>query len=361
MDKVRMAIVGCGRISNMNVPGYLQDPNCHVYAICDPLTDRASDQARKWRIEPRIYPSFDQVLNDPNIDAIELLTPIYMHADQVVAALEAGKHVSCQKPMCNTVAEADRIIAAAEKANTYYRVTENFFFYPPIEKAKELIDEGAIGEPSLVRIHTTRGGSVVNSHLPPDDNPLAWKRDPSLAAGGMLFDDGVHKLATAMKWIGEIETVQGIVRRPTEGGAARDWHMEAPIAAIWKYKDRECLGVLDETFGYEMPIRSTFGRSDNYFEIHGSKGVIHVTRCTGEIMDLPPVLLVTGTETIPYDVPHIWSEGFDRSAKHFVNSILAGTQPDLEAHFAKKTVQTALAIYRAAETGQAVDVDSYVD
>ena len=182
MDKVRMAIVGCGRISNMNVPGYLQDPNCHVYAICDPLTDRASDQARKWRIEPRIYPSFDQVLNDPNIDAIELLTPIYMHADQVVAALEAGKHVSCQKPMCNTVAEADRIIAAAEKANTYYRVTENFFFYPPIEKAKELIDEGAIGEPSLVRIHTTRGGSVVNSHLPPDDNPLAWKRDPSLAA-----------------------------------------------------------------------------------------------------------------------------------------------------------------------------------
>ena len=78
-------------------------------------------------------------------------------------------------------------------------------------------------------------------------------------------------------------------------------------------------------------------------------------------MDLPPVLLVTGTETIPYDVPHIWSEGFDRSAKHFVNSILAGTQPDLEAHFAKKTVQTALAIYRAAETGQAVDVDSYED
>ena len=159
----------------------------------------------------------------------------------------------------------------------------------------------------------------------------------------------------------KIETVQGIVRKPPETEAARDWHMEAPIAAIWKYKDRECLGILDENFGGEMAIRSTFGRSDNYFEIHGSKGAIHVTRCTGEIMDLPPVLLVTGSETIPYDVPHIWSEGFDRSAKHFVNSILSGTQPDLEAHFAKKTVQTALAIYRAAETGQAVDVDSYVD
>ena len=59
----------------------------------------------------------------------------------------------------------------------------------------------------------------------------------------MLFDDGVHKLATAIKWIGEIETVQGIVRKPPETEAARDWHMEAPIAAIWKYKDRECLGI----------------------------------------------------------------------------------------------------------------------
>ena len=131
MDKVRMAIVGCGRISNMNVPGYLQDPNCEVYAICDPLTDRASDQARKWGIEPRIYPSFDQVLNDPNIDAIELLTPIYMHADQVVAALEAGKHVSCQKPMCNSVAEAGPYHRRRRKGQHLLPGYGELFLLPP--------------------------------------------------------------------------------------------------------------------------------------------------------------------------------------------------------------------------------------
>ena len=359
MDKVRIAIVGTGRISNMNVPGYLDHPECEVYALCDPIESRAAEQAKKWEIEPRFYTDYEQVLADPNIDAVELLVPIHMHAEMAIAGLEAGKHVSSQKPMCNSTAEADRIIAAADKASTFYRVTENFYFYPPIVKAKELIDAGAIGEPSLVRIHTTRGGSVVNSKLPSNPDPTPEQAAQAWKAGGMVFDDGVHKYSTAMKLVGDIEKVFGIVVRPDDGqGGRRD--MEAPVTAIWKFKDRECLGVLDEVYASEMPIRSTYGRSDNYFEIHGSKGAIHVTRCTGEIMDLPPVLLVTGTETIPYDVPHDWLLGFKASSRHFVDSIIAGTQPDLTARFGKKTVQVALAIYKAAETEAAVDVESFV-
>jgi len=357
MDKVKIAIVGCGRISNMNVPGYLEHPNCEVYAVCDPVEERAAAQARKWGIKPLIYTDYQQVLSDPNVDAVEILTPVHMHAEQAIAGLEADKHVSSQKPMCNSVAEADRIIAAADKASTYYRVTENFVFYPPIVKAKELIDSGAIGDPLLVRIHTTRGGSVVNLQLP-DQTETA---DPALAAGGAVFGDGVHKFAAAMKWVGDIEKVFGIVLRPGESGVGgRRRRTEAPVTAMWKFKNTDCLGVLDESFGSEMAIRSTYGHSDNYFEIHGSKGAIHVTRCTGEIMDLPPVLLITGTETIPYDVPHDWLEGFKASSRHFIDSITGDRQPDLDARFAKKTIQVALAIYKAAETEAAVDVESFV-
>ena len=75
MDKVRIAIVGCGRISNMNAPGYLEHPQCEVYALCDPVEERAAAQARKWGIEPRFYTDYQQVLSDPNVDAVELLTP----------------------------------------------------------------------------------------------------------------------------------------------------------------------------------------------------------------------------------------------------------------------------------------------
>ena len=94
---------------------------------------------------------YEQVLNDPNVDAVELLTPPQHHATMTVDGLDAGKHVSCQKPMCTSVAEADVMVAAARSAKTKFRMTENCIYYPPILKAKELLDAGAIGEPSLVR------------------------------------------------------------------------------------------------------------------------------------------------------------------------------------------------------------------
>src|SRR5215468_4556951 len=154
MDRVRLAIVGCGNICQLNAPGYLEHPRCDVVALCDTDWARAEMRARQWGIEPRVYK-----------DYAELLAPTYLHADQIVAALAAGKHVSCQKPIAVSVAEADRVADAVAKARTTFRVTENFLYYPPIVKAKELLDAGAIGEPTLVRIHTTRARTIVGAAL----------------------------------------------------------------------------------------------------------------------------------------------------------------------------------------------------
>ena len=156
MDKVRLAIVGCGTISQLNAPGYLMHDGCEVTALCDPLAERAEERAREWGIEPRIHTSYEDVLNDSNVDAVELLTPTFLHAEQIVAGLEAGKHVSCQKPVAVDVAEMGEIVAAAERADTYFRTTENFLYYPPIVKARELILDGAVGDVSMVRIRTLR-------------------------------------------------------------------------------------------------------------------------------------------------------------------------------------------------------------
>ena len=95
MDKVRLAIVGCGNISQLNAPGYLQHPRCEVVALCDTVRGKAEHRARQWGITPSIYTGYEQVLNDPAVDAVELLTPTFLHVDQILAALEAGKHVSC--------------------------------------------------------------------------------------------------------------------------------------------------------------------------------------------------------------------------------------------------------------------------
>src|SRR5262249_45449534 len=170
MDRVRLAIIGCGNISQLNAPGYLQHPRCDVVALCDTVPERAARRAREWAITPRIYSDFKQVLEDPAVDAVELLTPTWMHADQIVAALAAGQPLSAQKPRATSGAGAGAAPAAGARAGAPSRVTENSLYSPPIVKAKELLDAGAIGEPSLVRIHTTRAVKITGQvmELDPD-------------------------------------------------------------------------------------------------------------------------------------------------------------------------------------------------
>ena len=352
MNRVHLAIVGCGTISWLTAPGYLRHPACEVSVLCDPIRERAEIRARQWGISPRIYTRYEDVLNDPQIDAIELLTPTDLHADQAIAALEAGKHVSCQKPMSNTVAEADRVIEAVDRAATWFRVIENFIFYPPLVKAKELLQSDAIGEAALIRIRTIVGGDMVGGVLQMEPEALIWRSDPERAVGGLLYDDAWHKYATAMWLFGDVEKVYGVVSK------ADDFYMEAPSVITWKFKNRNCLAVFEATYAHKMTIRGKYYPLDEFIEIQGSKGIIWVTRCSGEMLDMPPVLVHTGTDSTGYEVPSDWREGFLAASTNFIDCLLRDEQPELDARFSKKVLQTTLAAYRAAETEAAVDPKS---
>jgi predicted dehydrogenase len=352
MDTVRLAIVGCGNISQLNVPGYLQHPQCEVVALCDTVSSRAERRAQQWGITPKIYTDYAQVLHDPHIDALELLTPTYLHAEQIIAGLKAGKHVSCQKPLCTTIAEADRIVAAVQRARTTFRVTENFYYYPPIQKARELLEAGAIGEPSLIRIHTTRAQDIATPVIDLDPEAYVWRRDPTRNPGGVLYDDGVHKYAVAMLWGGDIEHIQAMVSETS------DFILETPSVAMWKFKQGNCLGIIDYTNASQLTIRGKYVRVDEFFEIHGSKGTLWVTRCSGEMLDLPPVMLLKGSETINYQLPMDWRVSFDGAARDFIDSLLQGRQPQQDVHTARKILQVALAIYQAAQLQRPVAPES---
>ena len=120
-DTVRMGIVGCGRIADLQVLGYLAHPRCRIVAVCDVDGERASARAREWGAE-RVYTELDRLLADPEVDAVDGLTPHHLHAEQAVAALLAGKHVSLQKPPTRTMAELDRVLAAAARSGRVLRV-----------------------------------------------------------------------------------------------------------------------------------------------------------------------------------------------------------------------------------------------
>jgi predicted dehydrogenase len=121
---------------------------------------------------------------------------------------------------------------------------------------------------------------------------------------------------------------------------------------------RDCLGIVDYSAAPELTIRSRYYRADEFFEIHGTRGAIWVTQCTDEMLDLPPVMVIRGTEKHSYQVPTDWRLGFDSAAADFVDGVLEGRQPWQDVHEATHMLRVALAIYEAARTRRAVSPDS---
>ena len=98
-----------------------------------------------------------------------------------------------------------------------------------------------------------------------------------------------------------------------------------------------------------MPIKGKYYNADEFFEIIGPKGTIWVTRCTGELLDMPPVILIKGDETISYNVPADWIEGFKGAARAFVDSITKNESLDMDINFSSQVLQEALAMYESSD------------
>ena len=351
MDKVRLGVVGAGNIAVMNVRGYVDDPRCDVVAVCDTNEEVGRLAAKDWG-GAAYYPDLDAMLADSSIDAVEVLTPTHLHHDHVIAALEAGKHVSVQKPVANTVEDARAMQVAAERAGRTLRISECFVHYPPLELAKKLVADGAIGKPTSLRIRTLVGQTTSDFQAALRPEGYGWRLDKR-SPGGHLFDDMVHKYAMAL-WLLDLDitAVQAVVRR-------RDLFFE-PCAVIFEYEDPDVLGTMEVQYAPKLYMRSGYYGADEFFEITGDEGQIWVTRATGEMLDLPPVMLFTGTEkecvtTEFRDVDADWGTGFVRSSRHFVDSLLHGTPADMSPESAIKVLQLCFAVYRASEIGTSVD------
>jgi predicted dehydrogenase len=351
MERVRLAVLGAGNIAAMNVRGYLEDPRCDVVAVCD--TDEAVSRqaAAEWG-GATYYADLADLLADDSIDAVEVLTPTHLHHDHVIAALEAGKHVSVQKPVANSVDDARAMQAAAEAAGRTLRISECFVHYPPLELAKKLVADGAIGKPTSLRIRTLVGqtDSQFQANLRPEG--YGWRLDKR-SPGGHLFDDMVHKYAMAL-WLLDLDitSVQAVVRR-------RDFFFE-PCAVIFEYENPDVLGMMEVQYSPNFYMRSSYYGADEFFEITGDEGQIWVTRATGEMLDLAPVMLFTGTKdgcktTEFNDVDADWGAGFVRASQHFVDSLVHGTPASMNVEDATRVLQLCFAVYRAGELHAPVD------
>jgi predicted dehydrogenase/putative sterol carrier protein len=347
MKKLKIAFIGCGRISGLHAAGYRDNPDAELAVVCDSDLATARARASEWGVA-RATDSFEDVLADPEIDAVEVLVPTDLHEQMTIRALKAGKHVSVQKPMATSLASADRMTQAATKAGKLLKVAENFVFYPPLVLAKKLIDGGAIGEPSSLRMKMISGGAG-GWKVP--DSAWAWRlKDFAAGMGLNTFDHGHHMWASAWYLLGEIDKVEAWVDET-------DGIVDSPAVVQWKYCAPKRYGQCEFQYGSELVLPSPYYADTEWFDVAGSRGVLTVNRGTTGICAGPAVSVFADGAWKGYESENDWAAGFAGSTKNFVAAVLGREPPRLSMEEGRHILAVDIAIAKSDRESRAVYVD----
>ena len=353
MKPIGVGIVGTGRISDLHAIEYLRGDAARIVAVCDRARELATAKAAAWGVpDSRVFAALDDLLACDEVDLVEILLPHDLHLPATLAALAAGKAVSVQKPMATSLADGLAMVAAAESVGGFFKVFENFVFYPPVQKAKALLDEGAIGEPLTIRIKSIFGDPRHGWAIP--GAAQAWRLDPARCGGGpIVFDDGHHKFALAWWFMGMPEEVHAWIGRTAVAGGMVD----GPAMISFRFAGSR-LGVFEAVHASEMLIDTRHYAQDDQIEITGSKGVLWVTRGHGRLGDRPPVVLYRDGATTGFSaMPTGWEESFVRSTRDTIEALREGRAPVLTGAQGVEVLRFSLAALRSAETGRAVRLD----
>lgn len=210
---LRVALVGCGIISENHIRAYAEHADRAQIVVCCDIDQAKAEQRASLVGEARAVTDYEAVLADPDVDAIELCTPHHLHAEAVIAAAKAGKHIHCQKPMAKTLEDCDAMIAAADEAGVTLFYGEINRTLPAARLAKQAVDKGRIGQ--LIGVQATaahwQGGVYMTT---------AWRYNPAITGGGQLLDGGIHAIDLMLQIGGPVELVTAYATRfrPELGG-----------------------------------------------------------------------------------------------------------------------------------------------
>lgn len=231
MRVVRWGLVGCGDIARRRVAPALRDlENCELVAVSRADSTRAEAfaaefGARRWHADWR------DLLKDTEVEAVYVATPVHLHAEQAVAAAEAGKHVLCEKSMALNAAECERMNAAAEANGVRLGVAYYRRFYPAVARVAEILRSGEIGVAVVAQMN------AFERFDPAPDNPRRWLLDKKLSGGGPMFDFGCHRIEVLLNLFGPpvwVRAVTGNVlfRREVEDTACAVFQFESGPQAV---------------------------------------------------------------------------------------------------------------------------------
>jgi len=340
--KIGVAIIGSGSIAtHRHAPEYAAHPDVEIRAFVDRVPERAEKLAKKY--DAKALDTYKDALDMKGIDAVSVCTPNAFHSAIAVAALNAGKHVLCEKPMATSSEEAKAMMAARQKAGKVLMIGHNQRLAPLHVKAKQLVTDGVIG-----RIVTFR---TSFSHPGPEtwsiEGPTGWFFDKKQAFVGSMGDLGVHK-ADLLRWLLGEEIVEV---------AAMVEHLYKPMGNV----DDNAVCLLRAASGALGTLTASWTHNpgeDNATTLYGDKGILRlgsdpnfsviVELATGEKQFIQAGKIQTNESGGQSDTGVI---------KAFINSVQTGNEPPITGEDAFKSLAVILACLKSSETKQFAAVE----
>jgi UDP-N-acetylglucosamine 3-dehydrogenase len=341
MKKLRVGVIGCGSIAqHRHLPEYKANQYVELVAVCDINEDRAKEIAEKY--EALAFASYEELLKSGKVDAVSVCTPNYLHAPITIAALEAGLHVLCEKPMATSKQEAEAMIQAAKESGKKLMIAHNQRFVPSHQKARKLIQNGEIGKIYSFRTAFGHGGPEGWSV----EGKEGWFFQKEKAFVGAMGDLGVHKTDLLRYVLGEeITEVASFVETN-----AKDFADVDDNAVCILKTESGIIGTLAASWAY-------VSKEDNSTIIYGEKAILRLE-------DDPTNSLVVqyqNGEVVNYQLGKIQSndEGGQNNSQvvdKFVDSVLHDEEPAVTGEEGMKSLAVILAALQSNETKQIVRV-----
>ncbi|KKE79122.1 gfo/Idh/MocA family oxidoreductase [Bacilli bacterium] len=342
MTKICVAVIGCGSIAkHRHLIEYNNNPHVEIVAVSDINEARVKETAEKYHA--KAYTSYEALLESENIDAVSVCLPNYLHAPVSIAALNAGAHVLCEKPMATSREEAEQMIEAAERNNKKLMIGHNQRFVSSHQKARKLIEQGEIGKIYSFRTSFGHGGPEGWSA----DGADSWFFKKDQAFIGAMGDLGVHKADLLRYLLGE-EFVE--VGAFVETNAKENINVDDNATLILK-STSGIVGTLAASWAYTA-------KEDNSTILYGEKATLRLE-------DDPEYSLIVqynNGEVVKYELDGIQSnedggQTTSHTIDHFIESILHDTNPLIDGEEGKKSLQVILGALESVETKRIISLE----
>ena len=334
---VRIALVGCGRISANHFEAIAKIDGLELSAVCDVVESRAREAGEKWGVP--WFTSYEKMLADAPSDAVAIATPSGLHPAHGILAARAGKHVISEKPMAITLASADALVKACDDAGVHLFVVKQNRLNATVQMVKRALDKGRFGRLFLANttVHWTRPQEYY------DQAPWrgTWELD-----GGAFMNQASHYV-DLMQWlVGPVESVMA-----KTATLSRRIEAEDTGAAVLKFRNG-ALGVIEVTM-------LTYPKNlEGSFTLIGEKGTVKVGGTAvnrienWSFADQDPD--DAEVERVNTDPPSVYGFGHEPYYRNVLKVIRGEAVPDTDGRGGRKSLELILGIYESAKTGQEV-------